>query len=152
MTRWLPISLAVLARSVVLGWATLFLALFAMERPLLLLMLRLLGGGLIPVVRLPFECVALAGGGWVAGRLSRPNPLPAVLILALTVTFWDFGGMLDIQIPWLLRLVADGVGNSRYWGSALDVLLTHVFLFGCLIAGALLSRPRQAPLSIASPQ
>jgi hypothetical protein len=147
MIRWLSIVLAVLA-----GWAALFLVLFAVERPLLLLTVRFLGESLLPMARLALECVALAGAGWVTGRLSRPNPLITVLLLAATLTIWDFGGLLDIQTLWLLRLMADAFRDSRYWASLLDVGVMHVFLFGSLVAGAQLSRRRQAPLSIASPQ
>ena len=71
-----------------------------------------------------------------------------MLIFAATLAFWDFGEMLEIKVPWLLRLAGDALRDPRYLTSLVDTAVMHVFLFGSLIAGALASRARTAPLSI----
>ncbi len=92
--------------------------------------------------------MAAAGGG--AGRLSRPRPMRAALLFALTLCGWDFGGMLALNVPWLLRLAMDSTENTRYLDSLIASAEMHLILFGCLMGGAALSRPRDTPPRIVS--
>jgi hypothetical protein len=128
------------ARAIALGWATLLVAVFLIERPLLFLTARFLDPAWFATVRLALECGMLAGTGWVIGRLSRSGPLLAVLIFAATLTPWDFGAALEINIRWLLRLLIDTLRDPRYFESLLNTAMLHTFLFGSLIAGAMLTR------------
>ena len=137
-----------MALAILAGWAALLLAVFVIERPVLMLTARFLGASWVPTVRLTLECTALAGTGWVIGRLNRSSPVLAALIFAATLAPWDFGEMLEIRFRWLLRLAADALRDPRYFDSLVETTILHLFLFGSLIAGAMLSRSRTAPLSI----
>ena len=126
-------------RSVLLGWIALFAITYWIERPLLAWAAPLLGASWRPTAQLALACAALAAVGWIAG--------PAVPIFAVTLAIWNFGLIPAIDIPWLLRLLADSFQNSRYLESLLNSLATHVFLFGSLFFGAQRNRQR-AELSI----
>jgi hypothetical protein len=69
-------------------------------------------------------------------------------IFAVTLSFWDFGEMFALNVPWLLRLVWNSFHDSRYLDSLLTSVETHVLLFGCLIAGAALNQAREKMVSI----
>jgi len=58
-----------------------------------------------------------------------------VLAFAATLTFRDFGPELAINVPWLIRLAADSIGDSAYLNSLEATATAHIFLFGSLIAG-----------------
>ncbi len=130
-----------LAKSIVCGWATLFVLTFLLQRPLRWAA-PLLGASWIATVSLTLECAALVAAGWVAGRLNRPDPLIAVLVFAATLSFWDFGDALSLNVPWLIRLTADAIRDPLYRESWFTTVATHALLFGSLIGGGLLSRPR----------
>jgi hypothetical protein len=132
--------LIIAARAILLGWVVLFLSAYLLERPLLPLLATLVGASWLPTIRLAFDCAALAATGWVIGRFSRPAALWGALIFAATLAFWDFGELLEIRIPWLLRLAADALHDSRYWGGLMDSVVLHALLFGSLLAGAQFSR------------
>jgi ABC-type cobalamin transport system permease subunit len=70
------------------------------------------------------------------------------LLFAVTLSFWDFDEMLTLNVPWLLRLVWNSFHDSRYLDSLAASAETHALLFGCLIAGAALSRAREKMVSI----
>jgi hypothetical protein len=70
------------------------------------------------------------------------------IVFAFTLCFWDFGDALALNVPWLLRLTRNSFHDSRYFDSLAGSVETHVLLFGCLFAGAALSRPREKPVSI----
>ena len=57
----------------------------------------------------------LAATGWAVGRAGRANPILAVAAFAATLSLWDFEDLVEIRIPWLLRLVGDALHDSRYW-------------------------------------
>jgi hypothetical protein len=86
------------------------------------------------------DCSVLAATGWVIGRLGPANPILAVAAFAVTLTFRDFGELVEIRVPWLLQLAGDARRNPRYWDSLISTAVVQTFLFGSLIAGALLSR------------
>lgn len=131
------------ARSIVLGWLTL-LAACLLERALLTMIAGKLGASWFPTVRLILDCAVLAITGWVIGRVSRTSPMLAVAVFAATLTFRDFGEMLEIRIPWLLQLVGDALRDPRYWDSLVYTAAIQAFLFASLFAGARLSRRRPA--------
>lgn len=112
------------------------------ERPLLRATAGLLGPEWYPAASQFLDCLALAASGWVAGRLNRQAALPTVLIFAATLLPWDFGELLSVNVPWLLRLIQDSLGDSRYVESLVSAAANQAILFGSLMAGGLLSRPR----------
>jgi hypothetical protein len=138
-----------LTRSLLLGWAVLLAAVYFVDPPLLRLFAKSFDASWFPTAHLALACSALAATGWIVGRASRPASLLSVSIFALTLAFWNAAGTLGIQIPWLLRLAADALHDSRYWGSLLTTAVMQFFLFGSLFAGARLSRQASGkPLSI----
>jgi hypothetical protein len=140
--------LLTLLRGVLLGWATLFSLIFALERPLLNLIAARLGPAWLPIANQSLDCLALAAAGWVTGRSNRESPLLTVLLFAGTLTLWDFGEALSINVPWLVRLTVDAFGDSRYFESLVSAAGNQALLFGSLIAGGLLSRPRRPMLRL----
>jgi hypothetical protein len=135
------------ARSILLGWATLLLASYLLERPLLILIAGRLGASWFPTVRLMLDCSVLAGIGWVIGHLGSTSPILAVAAFAATLSFWDFGELVEIRVPWLLELAGNALRDPRYWDSLVYTAIVQTLLFGSLIAGALLSR--RAPATVA---
>jgi|HubBroStandDraft_5_1064220.scaffolds.fasta_scaffold43555_2 hypothetical protein len=131
------------ARSILLGWAALFAFTYLVERPLLARTAPLLGASWLPTAQLGLACIALAATGWIVGRWNRWD----VLIFAALLAVWNFG-LLPINLPWLLRLLADSFENSRYLESFFTSLVTQVLLFGSLFAGASLNRSREQAFSL----
>ncbi len=138
--------LLIAARSLLAGWAALFAITYLVTRPLLALAAPLLGASWMPTAHLALECLALAASGWIVSRLS-PRP-SAVLIFAILLAIWNFGLTPSLDVPWLFRLIFDSIGNARYLGSLITAAATHALLFGSLIAGAMLGRPRPKPISL----
>lgn len=103
----------------------------------------------IATVQLTLNCFELAAAGFVAGRLHRPSPMIALALFALSIAFVDFGELMPLNVFWLIRLTRDLWSDSRFFDSWLTTVGTHLLLFGSLIAGGMLSRPRRAPVSIA---
>ena len=143
--------LLTLLRGVLLGWATLFVLIFALERPLLSLTAAWLGPGWLPILNQSLDCLALAAAGWVTGRSNRGEPVLTVLLFAGTLAPWDFGEALSINVPWLVRLTVDAFGDSRYFESLASAAANQALLFGSLITGGLLSRPRRPVLQSTVP-
>jgi hypothetical protein len=138
----------ILARAVLAGWAGLFLMIYLIERPLLAWTAPLLGVAWFSTAQLALDCLVLAGAGWIAGRLGSTR---GVLVFAATLTLWDFGQALAMNVPWLLRLALDAVRDPRYLDSFGASLGTHIFLFGSLFAGAWWSKRQTKPPSIINP-
>jgi hypothetical protein len=143
-----PHRLLLAARSILLGWIALLLITFLLERPLFIWTAPWLGAGWILTERLGLSCLVLAATGWIVGRWHRRAPMLGLLAFAATLTFRDFAPELALNVPWLLRLTADALGDSTYLGAWGETLGAHTLMFGSLIAGGLLSRPSQEPLSI----
>ena len=137
-----------LARSILAGWVTLLAIVFGVEGPLLHWTSPLFGPSWIATAHLAFDCLALAAAGWVGGRLYRSRAIPAAGLFAMSLCFWDFGDGLALNVPWLVRLIGNSLRDSRYFDSLIASGETHVLLFGCLFAGAALSRARAKPVSI----
>jgi hypothetical protein len=133
-----------LVRSILPGWVTLLVLAYGIEGPMLHWTAPWFGASWIATVHLAFDCLTLAAAGFVAGRFNRSR----ALLFAATLCFWDFGDALALNVPWLLRLVWNSLHDSRYLDSLVSSVETHMLLFGCLFAGAMLSRPREKPVSI----
>jgi hypothetical protein len=142
--------LLIAARSILLGWATLAAATYLVERPLLRWTAPLLGAPWVPTVQLALECAALATTGWMIGRWNRLDGARAVVVFAAMLAVWNFGLVPSMNVPWLLRLIADSFGDARYLESLGTAAATHALLFGSLFVGARLSRPARAPVSLLS--
>ena len=135
-------------RSIALGWIVLFAIKYLVQNRLLIWLAPWIDPSWSATVYLAVECGALAAAGWVAGRANRPESMLAVFLLAVTLSLWNFRQASAIDIPWLVRLAIDTLGDSRYLDSLLTTLANQALLFGCLFAGGLLSRPRPAPASL----
>jgi hypothetical protein len=135
------------ARAIAAGWAAVLLIAILAERPLAWISARL-GPSWAPTLRLALQCGAMAAAGWIMGRLNRQAPLLTVSVFAATLGFGDFGELLGVDIPWLVRLSRDAISDARFLESWITTVVAHVFLFGCLFAGARLSRARAQPPSI----
>jgi hypothetical protein len=141
--------LLISARSLLLGWATLFVLTSLAERPLLAWTTPLLDASWLATVQLAVECVVLAATGWIVGRWNQYGPIPVVIAFAAMLAVRDFGLVPAINIRWLVQLAVDSAGNARYLESLVTAAATQALLFASLITGARLSRPRQAaPMSI----
>ena len=135
-------------RSILLGWATLLLTSYLLERPLLILIAGRLGANWFPTVRLMLDCSVLVGIGWVLGQLDPTSPILAIAAFAATLSFWDFGELVEIRVPWLLELTANALRDPRYWDSLVYTAVVQTLLFGSLIVGALLSRRAPATVTL----
>jgi hypothetical protein len=135
-------------RAIVLGWVTLLAIAYLVERPLIHWTAPLFGARWIATVELGFDCATLAAAGWVTGRLNRSRAIRTALLFAATLCSWDFGGVLALNVPWMAQLLWNTLHDSQYLDSLLTSVETHVLLFGCLIAGAALSRAREKMVSI----
>jgi hypothetical protein len=140
--------IVVWTRSILSGWTALLLIAYGVERPLLHWSAALIGVSWIATAHLAFDCLTLAVAAWVTGRTNRARAIWAALVFAVTLSFFDFGGALALNVPWLLRLIFNSFHDSRFLDSLATSVETHVLLFGCLFAGAMLSRPRERPVSI----
>ncbi len=136
-------------RSILLGWATLLAATYLVERPLLRLSASVMGGSWVPTAELILECAGLVAAGWVIGRWNRSDAFVSGLVFAVMLAVWDFGLVPAINLPFLFRLIVDLFGSGRYLESFVTSLVTHALLFGSLFVGARLSRPAEAPVSLA---
>lgn len=135
-------------RSILFGWVTLLAIAYGMEGPVARWSAPLFGAAWISTVHLMFDCATMAAAGWVAGRSNRPHGMISALIFTATLCFFDFGEALALNVPWLMHLIVDSFHDARYLDSLAASAETHVLLFGCLLAGARLSRVRQMPVSI----
>jgi hypothetical protein len=137
------------ARAIAAGWAAVLLIAILAVRPLAWISARL-GPSWAPTFHLAFQCGAIAATGWTIGRLNRQAPLLTASVFAATLGFGNFEELLGVDIPWLVRLSRDAMSDARFLESWITTVVAHVFLFGCLFAGARLSRARAKPLSISS--
>ena len=142
------ITFLVWVRSIALGWATLLIIAYAVEGPVLRWTAPFFGAIWIATAHLAFDCMTLAAAGFVAGRFNRSRAVLMGLLLTATLCFRNFGEALALNVPWLFVLAWNSFHDSRYFDSLITSVETHALLFGCLIAGAILSRPRERRLSI----
>ena len=142
--RWLWMAL----RSLAVGWTVLIALTYLAERPLFLLTAPLVGAHWVATASLTLNCLKLAATGWVIGRLHRKTALSGMLIFAATLSLFSFEVWLPLDVPGLIRLAMDALHDTRYWWPLATMAAQHALLFGSLIAGGLLSRPPQTPLSL----
>ena len=135
-------------RSILLGWATLLAIAYGVERPLLHWTAPLFGPTWVATTHLAFDCLTLAAAGFVTGRFNRSRAVLSAAAFALTLCFWSFPGTVSLNVPWLLELAWDSLHDSGFLDALLTSVETHALLVGCLFAGAMLSRPREKPVSI----
>lgn len=141
----------ILARSILIGWATLLAISYLLLRPLLIWTAPMIGASWFPTVQLSLQCSALAGTGWVVGHLNGSGAMVGVLVFSATLTPWDFGQVLAINVPGLIRLTMDAFRDPRYFDSLIATAGAQTLLFGSLIVGALLRQAsRTKPFSIVS--
>jgi hypothetical protein len=136
------------ALAVLVGWVALLAIAYGIEGQLLRWTGPLFSASWMATAHLAFDCLTLAAAGWAAGRFNRDHAMLTVGLFALTLCCWDFEGALALNIPWLLRLIRNSFQDSRYVDSLLANVETQVLLFGCLMMGGALSRPRERPVSI----
>jgi hypothetical protein len=136
------------ARAVLLGWVALLAIAYGVEGPILRWTAPLFGAAWIATAHLAFDCLTLTAAGWVTGRFNRGHAMLTAVLFAFTLCLWDFGNVLGLNVPWLVRLVRNSFHESRYFDSLFASVETNVLLFGCLMAGAALSRAREKPVSI----
>jgi hypothetical protein len=134
-------------RSVLLAWAALFLLTYLVERPLLRWTAPILGAVWLPTAQLTLACAGLFATGWIIGRWNRFD----VFIFAVMLAVYNFGLVPAIDVPWLIRLIVDSFGSTRYLESLITTAAAHALLFGSLITGARLNRvSTPKPLSLLS--
>jgi hypothetical protein len=136
------------ARSILFPWATLLVLAYVVERPLIHWMAPLFGASWIATAHLALDGLTLTATGWVVGRFNRPKAILTAVLFAVTLCFWEFGETLGLNVPWLLRLVSNSFHDSRFLDSLIASAEINILLFGCLIAGAGLSRAREKMVSI----
>jgi hypothetical protein len=136
------------ARSILTGWAMIFALTYVIEQPLLVWTARLIGGNWLATAKVSLDCLALAATGWVIGRLHRRAPLLGALAFALALLLYNFDPLLDVSLPWLIRLAAGALRDSQYVAPFATTACEHLLLFASLFVGAQLSRPAPAPLSL----
>jgi len=144
LRRWLWL----VAQSIAVGWAVLVVLTYLAERPLLFLAAPVVGAHWVATAGLTLDCLKLAATGWAIGRVHRTAPLPGVFAFAATLAFFNLEPWLPFDFPGVIRLAFDALEDARYLDSLATLISQHVLLLGSLIAGGLLSRPPQTPLSL----
>ena len=138
----------VVARSILVGWATLIAVAFVAERLVRTWVSHFIGMPWVPTAQIALECVVLAIVGWVVGRLSKGASTYSVLAFTVTLAFWDLDPLLEFNFPWVIQLGADAFRDPLYIDSLIATATQHVLLLGCLVTGAVLSQPRRMPESL----
>lgn len=98
-------------RSVLLGWAILFLFNYSVAPRFFLFMMRFIrgSGNLFGSSNLIMSAVTLCvqvASGWTVARLHRPHHFAALLLFACSVSV--------IQLPWIWFEAANVVTNARF--------------------------------------
>lgn len=130
------------------GWAVLVATEFILLFGVLRVIAMVMAPELLPSLKVVFDIGALIACGWIAGRVGRPHALAAAAVTTAGLALFDLTPFMLLNVPWLLRLTTHAVRDARYLSSFLTTLTMHVLLFGSLLAGAYLSRPRRAPIRL----
>jgi hypothetical protein len=132
-------------RAILIGWTALFFLSYAVERPILALGYRWFGGAWWATVSVLLDCAALAVSGWLVARLHRPWQIAMLVVFMVSLAPFDIaeytGQTMAPNIPWLLRLASNVVGDSRYLLGFLASLFTNALLMGCLWSGGRAAGP-----------
>ena len=130
------------------GWAVLVIAELVLLFGAIRVFALVMGPDLLPSLKVVLDVGALAACGWTAGRVGRPRVWAAALLTAAGLAVYDFTPYLPLNLPWVLRLAQNALGDSRYVSSLFATLTIHALMLGSLFAGAQLSRPRRAPMEL----
>lgn len=126
-------------RAVLTGWVVLFFLSYAVERPILALGYRWIGGSWWATISVALDCLALAASGWAVARLHRPWSAAMLLVFTLSMAPFDValytGQTMALNLPWLVRLAWNVIGDSRYLTGLLASLVTNALLLACLRTG-----------------
>ncbi len=125
------------------GWAVLAVTELVWLFGALRLFAMVIGPELLPSLKVVLDMAALTACGWTAGRVGRPRTMAAAVLTAAGLTAFDLTPYILLNVPWLLRLAANTISDSRYLSSLLATLMIHALMFGSLLGGAYLSRPPQ---------
>jgi len=134
-------------RAILIGWVVLFTLSYAVERPLLALGYKWVGGSWWATVSVLMDCAALAASGWVVARLHRPWQTAMLLVFVLSLVPFDVGSYtgqtMALNFPWLLKLALNLVGDSRYLLVFVSTLATNGLLLTCLWTGGRAAGPHE---------
>lgn len=130
------------------GWAVLVIIELILVFGAMRVFAWAMGPDLLPSLKVVLDMVALAVCGWFRGRVGEPRVLSAAGLAAAGLAVYDFNPYLPLNVPWVLRLAQNSLGDSRYLSSLFATLIIHAIMFGSLFAGAQLSRPRRLPLAL----
>lgn len=135
-------------RAILTGWAALFFLSYAVERPVLALGYRWIGGSWWASVSVALDLLVLAASGWMVARLHRPWQTAMLLVFTLSLAPFDVGSYtgqtMALNFPWLLKLTWNAVGDSRYLSGLLSSLVTNGLLVACLWTGGRAGGPPEA--------
>lgn len=145
--RWINVFSRLLVAALG-GWAALAVTELVLLFGVLRLFAMVIGPELLPSLKVVLDMGALTACGWTAGRLGRPRTMAAAVLTAAGLTAFDLTPYVPLNVPWLLRLAANAVSDSRYLSSLLATAITHALMFGSLIGGAYLSRPPDPPVGL----
>jgi hypothetical protein len=134
--------------AVLAGWAALVIIELVWLFGVLRLFAMVIGPELLPSLKVVLDMGALTACGWTAGRLGRPRKMTAAVLAAAGLTAFDLTPYVLLNVPWLVRLAANAVGDSRYLSSLLATMIIHALMFGSLLGGAYLSRPPEPPVGL----
>lgn len=135
-------------RAILIGWAALLFLSYAVERPILVLGYRWIGGAWWATISVLLDCAALALSGWLVARLHRPWQIAMLGVYMLSLAPFDVGAYtgqtLALNVPWLLKLAWNVAGDSRYLTGLLASLVSNALLLGCLWSGGKAAGPPAA--------
>jgi hypothetical protein len=133
-------------RAIATGWVVLFFLSYAVERPLLALGYRFIGGSWWATISVALDCLALAVSGWAVARLHRPWQTAMLVVFTLSLAPFDLasytGQTMALNIPWLVKLARNLAEDSRYLTGFLGALATNGLLLACLWSGGKAGSPR----------
>lgn len=127
------------------GWAVLVFTELVLLFGVMRVFAWVMGPDLLASLKVVLDMGALAVCGWVTGRVGTPRVWSAAGLAAAGLAVYDFTPYLPLNVPWVLRLAKNAVGDSRYLSSLPAALIIHALTFGSLFAGAQLSRPPKPP-------
>jgi hypothetical protein len=135
-------------RAILTGWVVLFFLSYAVERPLLAVGYRFIGGSWSATFSVMLDCLTLAASGWAVARLHRPWQTAMLLVFMLSLAPFDVasytGQTMALNLPWLVKLAWNLAGDSRYLIGFLSSLVTNGLLLACLWTGGRAGGPHES--------
>ena len=139
-------------RAILIGWVALLFLSYAVERPILALGYRWVGGSWWATVSVLLDCAALALSGWLVARLHRPWQVAMLAVFMASLVPFDVGAYtgqtMALNVPWLVKLAWYVVGDSRYLTGFFASLVTNALLLGCLWSGGKAAGPPASRVTI----